>query len=85
MEYLPYYTPEERERHCVLPGLTGLAQINGRNTISWEEKFKNDVQYVNHISFRVDIEIILNTIKKLFCGSNEIVLNGLENLNVYRK
>lgn len=85
VEYLPYYTPEERERHCVLPGLTGLAQIKGRNTISWDEKFKNDVQYANRITFAVDIEIILGTVKKIFCGSNEIVLNGLENLDAYRK
>lgn len=64
--YLPYYTVEEKHRHDVRPGLTGLAQVNGRNAISWEEKFKYDVEYVNSISFAHDIEIIFQTVKKVF-------------------
>lgn len=64
--YLPYYTKEERCRHNVRPGLTGLAQVNGRNDLSWEEKFAFDLQYIKHISFIGDVGIILKTIKKVF-------------------
>ena len=66
VKYLPYYTEEERKRHLIRPGLTGLAQINGRNAISWESKFGYDVQYVATITFKVDIKIILSTILKVF-------------------
>jgi sugar transferase EpsL len=62
MEYLPRYTPEQARRHEVKPGITGWAQINGRNAISWEEKFKLDVWYVDHQSFLLDIKIIRLTI-----------------------
>ena len=61
--YLPYYTEEERQRHIVRPGLTGLAQASGRNGLSWEEKFAYDVQYANNISFLEDVKIIFKTIK----------------------
>lgn len=64
VSYLPYYTEEERHRHDVRPGLTGLAQINGRNTITWEEKFKYDIEYVNNVSFSNDVKIIWRTIFK---------------------
>lgn len=60
--YLPYYTKEERKRHDVRPGLTGLAQINGRNAVSWSERFNYDIEYINNISFINDIKIILKTI-----------------------
>ena len=60
--YLPYYKEEERRRHDVKPGLTGLAQVNGRNAISWESKFEYDVKYVNNVSFVLDIKIIIKTI-----------------------
>ena len=63
--YLPYYTEEELERHTVRPGLTGLAQVNGRNSISWDAKFKFDVEYVRRISIFKDIAIIFKTIKKV--------------------
>ena len=65
MEYLPLYTPEQAKRHDVRPGITGWAQINGRNAIGWEEKFKLDTWYVEHQSFLLDIKIILLTIKKV--------------------
>lgn len=65
MEYLPLYTPEQAKRHNVRPGVTGWAQINGRNAISWEEKFKLDTWYVDHQSFLLDLKIILLTIKKV--------------------
>ena len=64
VEYLPYYTEEEKHRHDVRPGLTGLAQVNGRNAISWEEKLKYDTEYIKKISFYSDLKIIFKTIKK---------------------
>ncbi|HAS91461.1 MAG TPA: sugar transferase [Clostridiales bacterium] len=66
VKYLPLYNEEQRHRHDVRPGLTGLAQINGRNAISWEDKFKFDVKYVNNISFIGDLKIILQTVLKVF-------------------
>lgn len=64
--YLPYYTEEERHRHDVLPGLTGLAQVSGRNALSWEEKFAFDLQYVHQITFLNDVKIVLMTIRKVW-------------------
>lgn len=66
MEYLSLYTPEQARRHEVRPGITGWAQVNGRNAISWEEKFKLDVWYVDHISLGLDIKILILTIWKVF-------------------
>ena len=63
-EYLPYYTEAERHRHDVRPGLTGLAQVHGRNTISWEEKFARDREYVGRITFLGDLKIVLETVVK---------------------
>jgi sugar transferase EpsL len=68
--YLPRYSPEQARRHEVRPGLSGWAQINGRNTISWEEKFQLDVWYVDHLSFWLDLKIILRTIWLVLCRSN---------------
>ena len=62
VEYLPYYTEEERLRHSVRPGLTGLAQVSGRNYLAWDKRLARDVEYVNHISFIMDIRIIIKTI-----------------------
>ncbi|MET3112949.1 lipopolysaccharide/colanic/teichoic acid biosynthesis glycosyltransferase [Pedobacter sp. CG_S7] len=64
-EYLPLYSKEQFERHDVRPGITGWAQINGRNAISWQQKFKLDVFYVNNLNFWLDLKIILLTIKKV--------------------
>ena len=66
VEYLPLYSPEQNRRHDVRPGLSGWAQVNGRNAISWEDKFKLDVWYVDNRSFWLDIKIIFLTIKKVF-------------------
>ena len=63
VKYLPYYTQTERRRHAVRPGLTGLAQVNGRNLTSWAERFAYDVDYVDHISFVLDAKIVLMTIR----------------------
>ena len=66
VEYLPYYTEEERLRHSVRPGLTGLAQVSGRNYLAWDNRLAKDVEYVNHISFIMDVKIIIKTIMVVF-------------------
>ena len=63
---LRYYTAEERRRHAVRPGLTGLAQVNGRNALRWEDRFAYDVDYVDHISFALDAKIVLMTLRCVF-------------------
>ena len=86
VKYLPYYTDEERRRHDVRPGLTGLAQIHGRNTINWKDRFKYDIDYVRNITFLGDIKIILKTIIKVI--KKEDILVGkdkiMKNLDVER-
>ena len=64
-EYLPFYSDFQNRRHEVKPGITGWAQVNGRNAISWDEKFKFDVWYVDHLSFAVDVKILLSTVLKV--------------------
>lgn len=66
VKYLPLYNAEQRRRHDVRPGLTGWAQVNGRNAISWEEKFRLDVEYVDNISFAMDLKVIFTTVVKIF-------------------
>jgi lipopolysaccharide/colanic/teichoic acid biosynthesis glycosyltransferase len=66
VDYLEFYNSEEKLRHSVLPGITGLAQINGRNEISWEDKFKLDIWYVKNQSFFLDLKILILTIKKVY-------------------
>lgn len=66
VKYLPLYNEEQRKRHLVRPGLSGLAQISGRNAITWEEKFDLDVRYVNNITFIGDLKIVLKTVWKAF-------------------
>jgi len=70
MEYLPLYSPEQSRRHTVKPGLTGWAQVNGRNNLSWQKKFELDVWYVDNRSFVLDIKIILMTVKKVLFRSD---------------
>lgn len=65
VQYLPYYNDEERKRHSVLPGLTGLAQINGRNVANWPERFAYDIQYVSNISLINDMKIVIKTVVKV--------------------
>ena len=79
IEYLPLYSETQMRRHNVKPGVTGWAQVNGRNAISWEKKFEYDVWYVDNISFLVDLKIILLTIKKVIISEG---VNSQANLNM---
>lgn len=85
--YLPYYTKEERKRHVVRPGLTGLAQINGRNASNWEERFEADLKYIEKISLKNDFEIIAKTIIKVLKKDNILMGKEVTNLplDIYRK
>ena len=85
--YLPYYNEKEKHRHDVRPGLTGLAQVNGRNTLIWEERFQYDIEYVNNITFVNDCKIILKTIKKVFKEEGIETRGTGKNIdfNVYRQ
>lgn len=79
VSYLPYYTEEERLRHTVRPGLTGLAQVSGRNLLDWDKRFATDVKYVNNLTFTMDIKIFFLTIKKVFVRENiEVDTNQAE-------
>lgn len=79
MRYLAYYSDEQRKRHNVKPGITGYAQVNGRNKLSWEEKFKMDVWYVNNISFSLDLKILFKTFLKVISRAD---VNSDENNTV---
>ena len=85
--YLPWYTEEESHRHDMRPGLTGLAQVKGRNALGWEARFAYDLEYVNHCTFFMDVRIITETIGKVIKRSD--ILSGaeqtLENFDVYRQ
>ena len=76
VQYLPYYSDRERKRHCVLPGISGLAQVSGRNSISWDEQLELDVYYVENISFLLDLRICLTTIKKVLSQESVAVIPG---------
>lgn len=69
VQYLPLYNEEQRHRHDIRPGLTGWAQVNGRNAISWEEKFEYDVEYARNCTFSMDVRVFLTTFKVLFSRS----------------
>lgn len=87
VRYLPYYTDEERRRHDVRPGLTGLAQVNGRNALGWEDRFRYDLYYVDHLNFLLDARIIVMTAGKVLKRSG--TLSGADqtvaDFDVYRK
>lgn len=87
MHYIPYYTEREKKRHSVLPGITGLAQVTGRNTLQWDERLEKDVEYVENISFSLDLKILLKTIHKVI-RSKDIVVDPssvMPDLDEYRK
>lgn len=77
VQYLPYYTEEERHRHDVRPGLSGLAQANGRNNVTWEEKFAWDIKYVNEMSLILDINIFLKTVFNVL-KRDDVVVDSYE-------
>ncbi len=79
VKYLPLYNDFQKKRHNVKPGITGWAQVNGRNTISWEQKFKLDVWYTENISLKIDIKILILTIKKVLFKED---INSGKNLNM---
>jgi len=79
MDYLPLYSPEQAKRHLVRPGITGWAQVNGRNAISWERKFELDVWYVEHQSFFLDMKILFLTVKKVLVKEG-ISAQGMETM-----
>ena len=86
-EYLPYYTEREQLRHTVRPGITGWAQVNGRNNCGWNKKLEYDAYYVEHLNFGMDCKVILMTIKNVLSGKDINVIPGLKasKLNVERK
>ena len=83
MQYLPLYSPEQARRHDVRPGITGWAQVNGRNALSWEDKFALDVWYVDHRSLWVDLRIMALTVKQVFVRHG-IVPEGRESVDFFR-
>ena len=83
--YLPYYTSRERLRHKVRPGITGLAQVNGRNILNWDERLELDVQYVENLSFISDLKIFFKTFIIIFKPSKNVGLNIIDDYDVYKK
>lgn len=84
VQYLPYYTDEERKRHTVRPGLSGWAQVNGRTAASWEKRFKYDIEYVNNLSFLLDLKIVIETVKKVIKRSNIVDAGCQGDFDKYR-
>jgi len=85
-EYLPLYNDEQKKRHNVRPGITGWAQVNGRNAINWQQKFEYDVWYVQHLSFKLDVKILIQTFQKVLksegiYASSTIVMNRFKGNN----
>lgn len=84
VKYLPYYTEEERLRHTVRPGISGWAQVNGRNTIAWDKKLAYDVEYVKNLSLMMDIKVLVKTIKNVLSRA-DIVLQAIPDLDEERE
>ena len=82
-EYLELYNEFQKRRHEVRPGITGWAQVNGRNAISWQQKFEHDVWYVDHLSFMLDVKILLLTVKKVF-KSEGIAADGMATIGRFK-
>jgi len=85
VSYLKYFTPEENRRHEVCPGLTGLAQVNGRTAANWDERLKHDIYYVDNLSFALDVKILFLTIKKVFAHADIVEAGCQGNFDDYRK
>jgi len=87
VEYLPYYTADERQRHSVRPGITGLAQVRGRNNLSWDDRLSLDVEYVRCMSLKLDLSILLATVAKVVLRRDVAIVPGLkgQRLDVERR
>ncbi len=87
IRYLPYYTKEEFHRHDVRPGLTGLAQVNGRNALLWEDRFRYDLTYVQHLTFAMDMKVILQSVGAVVKGSGSLSGDAqtVADLDAYRR
>ena len=87
IKYLPYYTEEEKRRHDVRPGLTGLAQVNGRNALGWEDRFRYDLDYIDHCSLWMDIKILWMTVFRVVKRSGTLsgASQTVEDFDVYRQ
>ncbi|MFC5045340.1 sugar transferase [Aquimarina hainanensis] len=87
IRYLPYYHENERKRHAVLPGITGLAQVSGRNVLAWDKRLALDVTYVENISFLLDVKIIISTVVKVIASKDVVVdpNSVIVDLDEYRK
>ncbi|NER13986.1 sugar transferase [Leptobacterium flavescens] len=85
VQYLPYYNEEEQLRHTVRPGITGLAQVSGRNLLGWDEKLAKDVEYVKKLSFILDCRIILKTVEKVFKGSDVVIDPNMLDFDKHRQ
>ena len=84
IRYLPYYTPTERIRHSVRPGITGLAQISGRNALNWDDRLRLDVEYAKNISFKIDLKILLSTLLKVLKHDGVVVEKKENYLDIER-
>ena len=87
LKYLPYFTDKERGRHSVRPGISGLAQVNGRNTVSWNDRLAFDVAYVENLSFKLDLKILFKTVLKVISSENLVIdpESIMQNLDDERK
>ncbi len=83
--YVPYYTKEERHRHDVRPGLSGLAQVNGRTAADWDERLKYDIEYVKNVSFLLDVKVLFLTVKKVFLRADVAGAEVQGNFDDYRR
>ena len=83
--YVPYYTKREKLRHTIRPGITGLAQVNGRNCIKWDDKLEFDVKYVENLSFLLDVNIVLQTIKKVLMRKGVEAVSSEQFLDIERQ
>lgn len=84
VHYLQFFTKEEHRRHLVRPGLTGLAQVNGRTASNWDERLKYDIDYVDNLSFALDVKILFQTVKKVFTHSDIVEAEQQGNFDTYR-
>lgn len=85
VSYLPYFTKNERRRHSIRPGLSGWAQVNGRTAASWDDRLKYDIEYIDNVSFLMDVTVIFMTIKKVLCRSDLVEAGQQGDFSDYRR